>query len=316
MKDFFKGKFITGLIVVATVILAGVAIFTAIRLYQLRQENISPTGPESEPAAWDCSNYTFAVNGNGGVTVANNSTRNEPPQQAQVYINDQLVATFDVPGLPTGQSATLGTVQVPQGEAFTWRVIGTLDCQSSGKAGSKPAACTQLKFTLAEATLTPTPSEGVTQTPTPSQPPLGGTSPTPTFSQTGPPECVATKPDAPTITSVVKDGTKATITWTKVAGTTHYTLSYGTQQGKYDFGVPNTGNVTTYTVQNLNASSTYYFVVYAVNDCMPSNASAVVSSVAGTGTGGALPDAGISAPTVFGLSLGFLLIVAALLLAI
>ena len=51
MKDFIKNKLVTGLIVVATVILAGVAIFTALRLYQLRKESVAPTAPESEPAA-------------------------------------------------------------------------------------------------------------------------------------------------------------------------------------------------------------------------------------------------------------------------
>ena len=73
MQEFLKGKIVTGLIVIATVILAGVAIFTALRLYQLRRESISPTSPESQPQAWDCSKYTFALDANGVVTVTNNS---------------------------------------------------------------------------------------------------------------------------------------------------------------------------------------------------------------------------------------------------
>lgn len=51
MKDFLKNKIVTVLILVATIILAGVAIFTAIRLYQLRQEAVAPTAPESKPKA-------------------------------------------------------------------------------------------------------------------------------------------------------------------------------------------------------------------------------------------------------------------------
>jgi len=51
MKDFFRGKVVTIIIVVATVILAGIAIFTALRLYQLRQQSVAPTAPESRPAA-------------------------------------------------------------------------------------------------------------------------------------------------------------------------------------------------------------------------------------------------------------------------
>ncbi len=51
MNTFFKNKLVTVLILVATIILAGVAIFTAIRLYQLRQEAVAPTAPESKPRA-------------------------------------------------------------------------------------------------------------------------------------------------------------------------------------------------------------------------------------------------------------------------
>src|SRR3989337_1792515 len=46
-----KNKIVTVLIIFATVILAGVAIFTAVRLYQLRQEPVAPTAPESKPKA-------------------------------------------------------------------------------------------------------------------------------------------------------------------------------------------------------------------------------------------------------------------------
>lgn len=46
-----RKRIVTILIVIATIILAGVAIFTAIRLYQLRQQAVAPTAPESTPAA-------------------------------------------------------------------------------------------------------------------------------------------------------------------------------------------------------------------------------------------------------------------------
>ncbi len=51
MKNFFKGKLATIIILLATFVLAGVAIFTAIRLYQLRQVSVAPTAPESQPEA-------------------------------------------------------------------------------------------------------------------------------------------------------------------------------------------------------------------------------------------------------------------------
>src|SRR3990172_4999371 len=65
-----KNKILTIIIAVATVLLAGIAIFTSIRLYQTRQESVAPTAPESEPAAGPvetvaegghCSALTFTV---------------------------------------------------------------------------------------------------------------------------------------------------------------------------------------------------------------------------------------------------------------
>ena len=64
MKGLFRGKVVTAIIVVATLILAAVAIFTAIRLYRLRQRPVAPTAPESRPAAGApiaCQQLTFAI---------------------------------------------------------------------------------------------------------------------------------------------------------------------------------------------------------------------------------------------------------------
>lgn len=46
-----KNKIATIGIIIATLILAGVAVFTAIRLYQLRKESVAPTAPTSKPKA-------------------------------------------------------------------------------------------------------------------------------------------------------------------------------------------------------------------------------------------------------------------------
>lgn len=60
-----KKKIVTVLIVIATVILAGVAVYTAIRLYQLRQEAVAPTAPaEPEAAALvieECTQLAFTI---------------------------------------------------------------------------------------------------------------------------------------------------------------------------------------------------------------------------------------------------------------
>src|SRR3990167_5950377 len=54
MKEFFKQNKIAIVIVIATVILAAIALFTAIRLYQLRNQAVAPTAPESRPGAQVC----------------------------------------------------------------------------------------------------------------------------------------------------------------------------------------------------------------------------------------------------------------------
>lgn len=57
-----KNKITTIGIIIATLVLAGIAIFTAYRLYQLRQQAVAPTAPESKPAAGapsSCSGLAF-----------------------------------------------------------------------------------------------------------------------------------------------------------------------------------------------------------------------------------------------------------------
>jgi hypothetical protein len=60
-----KKRIVTILIVIATIALAGVAVFTAIRLYQLRQEPVAPTAPTSKPKAVaapiGCTALTFTL---------------------------------------------------------------------------------------------------------------------------------------------------------------------------------------------------------------------------------------------------------------
>ena len=49
-----KKNIITSVIIGVTFILAGVGIFTALRLYQLRNQAVAPNAPQSKLFAWDC----------------------------------------------------------------------------------------------------------------------------------------------------------------------------------------------------------------------------------------------------------------------
>ena len=197
MKDFAKEKLPTITIVIFTVILAGIAVFTAYRLYKLRREPIAPTAPE-ESLAWDCSKYNFSVSGSGVVTVQNNSSRSEPPQKAIIKINGSQVAEFDVPALSIGQSATLGTVSVPT-STFSWQVIGTKDCQNSGQA-SPVVSCKQLTFNIETPEETPTPTKTITPSPTNTPTPTKTGTPTPTLTGTLTPTPTGTPTNTPTPT--------------------------------------------------------------------------------------------------------------------
>lgn len=121
--------------------------------------------------AWNCSLYVFEVSREGNITVRNGSSNNEPPQSAKVYINENLKTTLNVPALSSGTGMEIGTVDVPSVLGFTWRVVGTLDCQNNGSYSPL-------------ATPTPTPVPTVTPSTTP---PASTPSPIPTL----PPEVTA-----------------------------------------------------------------------------------------------------------------------------
>ena len=92
------------------------------------------------------------------------------------------------------------------------------------------------------------------------------------FSQPGPgpaPVCDSAKPGTPSLISVVRSGSTATLTWTAASQATHYTIAYGLAPNTYIYGVPNTGNVTSYTIGSLDPSRQYYFAIRAVNNCAP-----------------------------------------------
>lgn len=67
MKNMLKGKVGTAIILVFTLILAGVAVFTALRLYQLRSQPVAPNVPSSIPkAAENTCNLSFTLSTSTG----------------------------------------------------------------------------------------------------------------------------------------------------------------------------------------------------------------------------------------------------------
>jgi cytoskeletal protein RodZ len=156
MKKLFKNKLATVALVIITIALAGVAVFTAIRLYQLRQESVSPTTP-SEPEATGqditpiaCESVAFTI-----------STENTPTPTGTVTLTPSPTPTQTPTNTPTGSPTETPT--------------GTLTPTQSPTPTDKPIGGTS-------PTSTPTPTATATQTSTPT-PTTGGeisaVSPTP-----------------------------------------------------------------------------------------------------------------------------------------
>lgn len=163
MKEFFKGKFFTILTVGVTIILAGVAIFTAVRLYQLRQESISPTSPESEPEA--CGGHS----------------------QPQTTECTSLAFTLTQPPAGCNESCTVdssceGNLICSNGYCRNSSCVSETDCVCPEPTVTSTPTPTNPPDSTPTVTNTPTPTDqpGSTSTPTPTDTPRGGNDPTPT----------------------------------------------------------------------------------------------------------------------------------------
>ena len=132
-----KGKISTILILIATVVLAGVAIFTAFRLYKLRQEAVAPTAPVSKPKAATCIEQ---CPGSDGIL------RNCHPPDSDGTSQDSICSSA-------------GRVEMCGDKKFCCPSANgkwTLDMTQC----SQPVSCTALSFAISTPTPTPTPTPG------------------------------------------------------------------------------------------------------------------------------------------------------------
>lgn len=96
------------------------------------------------------------------------------------------------------------------------------------------------------------------------------------------------EPNHPALPKTTAKG-EVILNWLKLtANADKYTIAYGVQPGNYIYGLPDVGNVSSFTVGYLNPGTRYYFVVRGVNGCMPGPWSKEWSAVAPGGGGGGL----------------------------
>jgi hypothetical protein len=100
-----------------------------------------------------------------------------------------------------------------------------------------------------------------------------------------PPVCTANPPSSAPNVTITNVGTNTvTLSWTPVDPVTHYALIFTRTSDGAQYGSPNVGNVTSYTITNLSGTASYTFQVFGVNDCAPGPRS-------GNATSGIVPGA-------------------------
>ncbi len=179
-----KGKVGTIIVILFTLILAGAAIFTAIRLYQLRNQSVAPNVPESKPKADEltCGGIAGAPCPTGKVCIYSDGTTRAPFADASGTCQTDTRTSKD---LSCVLSFTLGATAsptptptptptpVPQCNASCTSDSGcpsTLKCNIA--TGATTGSC-RAPLCLSESdcicgTSTPTPT--ATPTPTPTTP--------------------------------------------------------------------------------------------------------------------------------------------------
>ncbi|MBI4059040.1 hypothetical protein HY404_02240 [Candidatus Microgenomates bacterium] len=166
------------LIIIATVILAAIAVFTAWRLYQLRSEPVAPTAPKKAPAAENkaCSALTFTI-----ATATASPTATPVPCTvtcAQADLNkDNKVTILDLTKLgqctgktPTGNCAGTDLNKdnvVDQKDADCVKTVWQQTCSAATASPTASPTSTATARPTATATAAPTSSAAPTATSAP-----------------------------------------------------------------------------------------------------------------------------------------------------
>ena len=163
----------------------------------------------------------------------------------------------------------LGMLSPGASETFRWYV--TLD-PATGNEYQARHLDFDFDLTVTCEGFSPTPSPSVS----PNTPTTGGRVAGSTSLAT-PQPCTAQVPVSPFLSLISIGVNEVTLSWTAVSPTTHYGILFTRLSDGVQYGSPNVGVNTTYTVTNLSGGgANYSFQVYAVNDCAPGEKSNTV----------------------------------------
>lgn len=176
MKNFIKGKLGTALIIVVTLVLAGIAVFTAYRLYELRQQPVAPNVPSSMPKAQeDTTGANVAPNCHKVYTVTTIDRPTPTPVVVSCNVNCNLTVTPQI-RCETGLVCEPPTIDAEDGISGISEGVGGL-CRNPDCPEETDCVCP------GNPTATPTTNPTITPTPTPTS----TTRPTATATPTAPP---------------------------------------------------------------------------------------------------------------------------------
>lgn len=175
MKSFIKGKFGTVLIIAITLMLAGIAIFTAYRLYELRQQPVAPNVPSSMPKAQDIGTDVVSVapSCHKVYTVETIEGPTPTPSVVSCNVSCNLTVTPQIrcetglicqPPTVDGEDDIIGTSIGASGLCRNPDCPEETDCVCPGNPTATPT-------TNPTITPTPTPTAKPTATATPTAPP-------------------------------------------------------------------------------------------------------------------------------------------------
>lgn len=245
--------------------------------------SISPTGtPLLDEAAWtpgDSVTQRFSVtnsstsNGFVGIEVQNYTETKNLGDVIDVEIRE---------GSPTGTAVYTGVTlsdfnadgfftidAVSAGQTIDYYLVATMQT-TAGNEYQAASTIFDLGLGLEVASIPPSSGGGDGG---------GGSGGTGGTSPASPPVCNANPPSsAPTVTITNVTTNTVSLSWTEVNPVTHYALVFTRNSDGEQYGSPNIGNVTSFTVENLSGGANYSFQVFGVNDCAPGELSALAES--------------------------------------